>query len=479
MKISRLLFQSGTPKQTVLKNIFWLVVGQAASRSMRAIVFIYAARVLGTSQYGVFSLAMSIVPLFMLFADAGVIPALSRGIAKDVDSRARWIATGFSAKVALLVLSLGATVVFAPYLTKIPGMRLLLLIVALVFFLDGIRDFGFWVVRALDETQWEAIVSVAGSTATVIAAFLFLSIANTPAHLALACLVGSAVGSFSILVPLRGFLVGLTRNLDVSLARLMLRTAWPYVIWATLGSLFLYADSIMLGFLRDARTVGIYNAASKPIQVFLALPELLAAGAFPTFARRAAQGDFLTPLSKSFSAMMLAALPLTFGGVVLARPIITMLYGSPYQESTLVFQILLLLILLQFPASIIGYAILAHDRHFEMIRPIAVGTGANLVLNWLLIPPYGAVGSAVAILLARAMIVGGVFTLLRKIQPVPVLGLLWRGLFATLVMVIGVGITAHAGVTLWVSVVLGAVSYLLALRLLREPLLREVGEVLR
>jgi O-antigen/teichoic acid export membrane protein len=422
---------------------------------------------------------MSIVPLFMLFADIGVNPVISREIAKHVDNRARWIATGFSAKIALLVLSLVATMLFAPYLTKLPGMRGLLLLVAIAFFLDGIRDFGCAVVRALEEMQWEAIVSVAGSAVTVIAAFLFLSVSKSPSHLALAYLAGSAVGSFAILVPLRRFLVGLIRNLDLPLARLMLHAAWPYVIWAMLNSVLVYADSIMLGFLKDARAVGIYNAASKPLQMVSVLPELMAASVFPTFARRAAQGDFLTPLSKSLRAVMLAALPLTFGGIILGRSIIAVLYGSPYQESALVFQILLVLIPLQFSATIAAYAIFARDRHFEMLRYIAVGTIANLALNWVLIPPYGAAGSAVAMLLSRGMAFVGVFTLLGRIQPVPVLELLWRGMSAAFIMAVGVGIAAYAGVNLWISISLGVVLYLFALHVFKEPLLVEGGELLK
>jgi PST family polysaccharide transporter len=479
VKIREVLFRSGTPQQTILKNAVWLLAGQVVGRSIRAVIVVYAARVLGASQYGVFSLAMSIVPLFMLFAEIGVNPVVSREIARDFDNRARWIATGFAAKTTLLVLSLVVTMLFAPHLTRLPGMQGLLLLVALAFFLDGIRDFGCAVVRALEEMQWEVIVGVAGSSTTVVAAFLLFSVSKSPSHLALDYLAGSAVASFAIFVPFRRFLVGFARNFDLPLAHLMFRAVWPYAIWVMLNSVLVYADSIMLGFLKDVRAVGIYNAASKPIQVFSALPELMAASVFPTFARRAAGGDFLTPLSKSLSAVMLAALPLTFGGIILGRSIITVLYGSPYQESALVFQILLLLVPLQFAATIVSNAIFAHDRHVEMLPYVALGTISNVVLNWALIPPYGPAGSAVAMLLSRGMAIVGVFTLLRKIQPVPVLQLFWRGMSATVIMAVGVAIAAHAGVTLWVSIGLGVVLYLFALRVFKEPLLLVGGGLLK
>ncbi len=471
--------QTSTTKQSVVKNTLWLFSGQLAGRSLKAAMMIYAARVLGAANYGVFTLAQSIAALFMLFSDVGVNPVIAREVARDPRGRSRWITTGLVLKLGLLVLSLAVTILFGHGVTTIPGVKVLLPLLALVFVLDGIRDFGFSVIRALEEMRWEALVVFLGNAVTLVAGLTLLGVWKTPLHLSLAFLLGSAVGALTILFPLRHYLHTLVRHLDFSSAHMILVTAWPFVIWAILGSLLIYTDSIMLGLLKDASTVGLYNAASRPIQLFFALPELLAATVFPTLARRAQSGDFLTPVTKSLAGVMLVALPLTFGGIILGRPIIAALYGSTFQESGPVFQILLLLVLLQFPAAIIGNAIFAHNRHFEMIRYVALAAVTNVALNWLLIPGYGAVGSAIATVASRTIALAGAYGIFRRIQPLPIPHILWRGMSATLIMVGGVWTSSSAGVNLWFSVVLGVVLYFFALFLLREPLLYEVYSVLR
>ncbi len=477
-KVKEFLFRSNAPRQTVVKNTLWLFASQVVSRSLRAAIFVYAARVLGAGQYGVFSLAQSIAGLLMLFSDLGVNPVISREVAKGVDQRSRWIATGFFLKMFVLTLSLVATGLFSLYFDKRMNTGILLAVISFVFFLDGIREFWIAVVRALEKMQWEALVSFLANSVTVVAGLVLLKFWKTPLHLALAYLLGSVVGVLAILFAIRSDLRGLVHNVDWSLSRHTLQVAWPFVVWAMLGSLLVYTDSIMLGGLKDARTVGFYNAGSKLVLFLLALPELLTASVFPTFARRAVNGNFLSPFVTSFRVTVLVALPLVLGGVILGKSIIYALYGDAYRQSVPVFQILLLLLLFHFPGVVVGSAVFAYNRHFEILRYVAISAFANVLLNWFLIPQYGAVGSAVATVLSRSVAVVGAVTILIRIQPFPIFTALWRPLSAAVVMGTGLGIASYVQLNLWLSLFLGASIYLLTLYALREPLLGDVYSTL-
>ncbi len=58
-KIRKFLFVNSSIKQTIIKNIVWLSGGVTISRILRSLVIIYAARILGTEGYGIFSYAIS------------------------------------------------------------------------------------------------------------------------------------------------------------------------------------------------------------------------------------------------------------------------------------------------------------------------------------------------------------------------------------------------------------------------------------
>lgn len=474
MKLHDFLFKNISVRQTIVKNIVWLFASQVGGRLIKAALIIYAARILGAAGYGIFSLGLSIAGLFMLFSDIGVSTVMTREIAKDREARPRWIATAFFLKLALLIISLVAIIFLAPYFTKIPEARLLLPLFGLILFLDGLRDFGFFVIRGLEEMQWEAFVNVLVNVIVVGAGLILITYGRTPWHLAVAYLIGSVAGAIMVFFPIKHYFRDLRKNLDRALAGFILSTAWPFIIWGLLGSILVYTDTIMLGWLKDVQTVGFYNAAYKPIQFLFALPWLLAVSIFPTFSRRAKEGDFLAPLAKSLSAVAFVALPLTMGGLILGKPIIATLYGTDYLPGVSAFQVLILLILLQFPASIIGNAVFAYNRHFQMLPYLFLAALMNIVFNRILIPPYGGVGAASATVLAQGIAFIGAVVILKRIQPFSIAPLVWRSFVATLIMGIAVAAVYSLGGGFWFSIFVGGLVYFAFLHLLKEPLLKEV-----
>ncbi|MFN7088365.1 MAG: oligosaccharide flippase family protein, partial [Candidatus Paceibacteria bacterium] len=161
MKLREFLFKNISTKQTIAKNIFWLLAGQVGSRLIKAAIVIYAARILGAEGYGVFSLGLNIAALFMIFSDVGVSSVLTREVAKDTLERAKLISTSLALKSILLTISFIAIIFLAPYFTKIPEVRPLLPLFGLILMLDGLNGFGTAIVRALERMELEAATVIA------------------------------------------------------------------------------------------------------------------------------------------------------------------------------------------------------------------------------------------------------------------------------------------------------------------------------
>ena len=47
--------------------------------------------------------------------------------------------------------------------------------------------------------------------------------------------------------------------------------AWPFALMGLLGTIMASTDILMLGWLRDAKDVGLYSAAIKPVQTIYAI----------------------------------------------------------------------------------------------------------------------------------------------------------------------------------------------------------------
>jgi PST family polysaccharide transporter len=90
------------------------------------------------------------------------------------------------------------------------------------------------------------------------------------------------------------------------------------------------------------------------------------------------------------------ALPMTF----LAKPIINILFGEAYFEAATVLSIHIWTSIFVFLSIASGKWFLAKNLQLISLYRFLVGAITNVILNALLIPSYGAVGSAVALFLS-------------------------------------------------------------------------------
>src|SRR3989344_2847945 len=125
-RIKDFLFQNASTRQTIAKNTFWLAVSNIGGRLLRAAIIIYAARILGAAEWGIFSYAISLVTLLTVFTDLGVSPVLVREAAKlreNPEERSALLSSSFALKSLFLLL--GVIVVFAitPFLGLEAGVK--------------------------------------------------------------------------------------------------------------------------------------------------------------------------------------------------------------------------------------------------------------------------------------------------------------------------------------------------------------------
>src|SRR3989344_5132264 len=172
-RLKELLFQNRSTKQTVAKNVFWLSFSEVATRFIRGVIVIYAARILGAAEFGVFSYALGLAGLFTIFSDIGIIQILTRELAQKPEERDKYFATAFAIKFVLLIGTALAIALFAPLISIATAIKLIPLMALLVFF-DGLRDFSLAFFRALEKMEVQAFVTLLTNIVVVGAAIMAL-----------------------------------------------------------------------------------------------------------------------------------------------------------------------------------------------------------------------------------------------------------------------------------------------------------------
>ncbi len=462
----------------IAKNAAWLFGGQIVGRLLRAVIIIYAARFLGAGGWGAFSYALSLAAFLTIFSDFGVNALLTREGVKSPELRNKYLATALALKASVLVVLMAVVTLFADRLTSIPAVVALLPIISLIFAFDSLRDLGVALARSLEKMEIEAWVNIITNLSITVFGFMFLYSFGTVASLTWGYALGSGLGLLAIIYILRDYFRGLWGNIDLSLAKSLITSAWPFGLLGLMGVVMINTDVLMLGWLTSAEATGFYAAAQRPIQLLYIAPALIAAAFFPALTRSVKNRDphFRAIFERGVVATYLLAVPIAIGGFLLARPIMQLLYGSVYLPGTSSFAILALTTLAVFPAAIIANGVYAHDKQKNLLGYVALGIGGNILLNFLLIPILGIAGAAISTFINQIIINVYLWRRFKKVSDFSILPHLNKIVTAGLIMGVFTLLMKHYSVNVIGNIALSGALYLIFLWILKEPMLRMLNK---
>jgi len=479
--IKKFLFENTSAKQTVAKNTVWLSISNFGGRIIKAAIVIYAARVLGTEGWGVFSYAVTLAGFLTLFIDPGINAILIRDVAKSSkEDQEKILSTTFVMKIFILVGGVFLVLFVAPFFSTLPGAKALLPLVALIIAFDTIRDFFSSFIRAKEKMELEAGIFLLMNAAIVAFGFLFLTLKPGVASFAWGYVAGTAIGTIAATYVMRGYLKKIFSFFSIGLVKPILSSAWPFAITGALGGLLTNADILIISWLRTASDVGIYSASTRIIHILYVIPGIIQMSILPLFARLVRSDDqkFRGIFERTLGLVFLVAIPLALGGAILGTQIVSLVFGPAYASGDLAFKILILTMLVDYPMAVISMAIFAYNRQKGLIITSLIGGISNVVLDLALIPRFGIAGSAVATLIAQILSNWYLWRIMKKVNYFQVLPRLKKMAAAGAIMACATVILLFLNVNVVLNIIISAVIYFSVLKVLREPLFDEARLIL-
>ncbi len=480
-KIKSFLFENKTTKQTIAKNTAWLSISNFGGRLFKAIIIIYAARVLGAAGYGVFSYAVTLAGFFTLFTDPGVGAILIReGSKASLEEQRLLFSASFLLKTVFVGLSVMLVLFVAPLFSTLPGARELIPLVALIILFDSIRELFSSFFRMQEKMQWDAAAFLLANIGIAIIGFIFININPSPIYFGWAYVIGTMLGAIAAIWFMRHNIKHLFVHVPWSRLKSILSAAWPFAIMGALGILFTNTDIIIISWMKTATDVGVYSAAIRIIQVLYVIPMIIQMSTLPVFARFAGKNNvvFRQGLEKTLGLIFLISIPLSLGGAILGTSIMQFVFGTPYAIGGLAFSILMLGLFFDYAAGVISNAIFAYNHQKSLIASSAIGGTANIVLDVILIPIFGIAGSAIATLIAQILSNTYLWYAMKRINPFSVLPHV-KKIFASGIVMAAITITlALLHVNVIINIAISGSVYCVMLLALRENLLFEMKNIL-
>jgi O-antigen/teichoic acid export membrane protein len=182
------------------------------------------------------------------------------------------------------------------------------------------------------------------------------------------------------------------------MAKSLLKDSWPLVFPTVLTIVYLRIDQVVLGSMLGSEVLGNYSVAVRVAEMWSFLPIVICSATFPAMVKAEAHSEelFYAHMQKLYNLMVLLAyafaLPMTF----FARVIIQLLFSSTYAEAGPLLAALAWTGV--FTSLGIARNTLIVAKNWTRVKLISVALGAvlNILLNYLFIPRYGAMGAVAA-----------------------------------------------------------------------------------
>ena len=388
----------------------------AGSAGLLLVLLLVAGRFLGVDDYGRFMYALAVTTIIETVMDIGLAHVTVRAVARDPHSAPALFRNVLGLKVAWVGVGLVLVLVSAPLLRSDP-------VVIRLCYLMGLSSAArsyFLTARGLlqgtNRFDLEAAIVVADRVLLLVLGTATLVMGYDVVALGLSFVIARLLMFVAVTLLLRRLLGSAAPTFDREVWRDLQAAALPLGFFMISLNLYSYVDTVILGVMRSNAETGLYGAAYRIYEGLTYPPSIVASLVTPRlsylFVHDRARVNRL--LLRALSGA--AALGIVIGGVgiVIAAPLVTLLFGPSFAGAARPLQILAGGALFVFCTWILHAAAIATNLDRRLFMTTVIGLGSNVALNLLFIPRWGINGAASATVIAEAVTVTMLIVQLRR-----------------------------------------------------------------
>ena len=425
--------------QRIVKNILVgaLGVGFGGLLQLGAIVFI--ARSVGVTLFGTYSFILAFSMVVQLLADSGLSNILVRELATKPERMGEILGAAMLL-IWALSLAVGALLLAViPFLHFSLEVKVLIALMG-VATLTQFHASGYGaVLRSQEDNELHALGFVLHKILFCICVFAGLKAGLGLTGVVLAHLVPN--------IFLRGFFKYLVMRhytrpklcLDYAEWKYLLTHSLPVGGATVLRLLSQQIDVVILAWLTDLRTVGLFSGPYRISMALRFIPQTMSIPLYPMYSRLAIQAEAKPQLQaayeRSVKFFLVSGCAVATVFVACTAPLITLLLGAKYRAAAPTMQILGAAFVPFFVSNPFPFLLTAlHEQRFLLWATIS-SLVLRVALNFALIPPLGFIGPSLAFLGGEIVSLAIVMARLRHIgYPLALFDIAWRPLVASAVM---------------------------------------------
>lgn len=356
------------------------------------------ARHLGPTDYGRISYAVSLVGLIATVADLGLAGLIVRELVAQPTRRGTTLFTAGLLKASAMTTGFIGILCYAIFWRESSQSDIIiLLIISATLLVKPLEILAYWFEAQVQARYTASARLLALFTTSAFRLGLIFAGANVIYFATANFLQATLLGLFLIaLCVTRKDFRDLRFNFSSDVAKRLISQGWLILLGSFFGAVYLRIDQVMLKWMVDDRTVGIFAVAATLSDVWLFLPTAAVASFFPKLVRLHNEDPSQVDvrLQQLFNGLFLLGLAVSSGVSIVAPIFIPLVFGPQYTESASVLIIYVWGTLFLFlRAGFSRWILLKNALIFSCVTQ-ALGALTKVTLNLIFVPHFGAIAAA-------------------------------------------------------------------------------------
>lgn len=423
-------------KNKVFQNAGWIVGCKIVQSLINFVIGLMTARYLGPSNYGVISYVASVVAFALPIMQLGLKNTLVKEFIQNPNQEGEVLGTALGINIVSSIFCMLGTVAFVMFVNA--GEKETIFICILYSFT--------LLFQATEMTQYwfqSKLLSKYPSIATLIA---YIIVAIYKIYL---LVTGKGIAWFALSNVIDYFLIsvilmfiykkvgGQKLSIDWSFGRRMLSQSKYYIIPSLMVMVFQHTDRIMLKLMIGEAETGMYSAAITCIGISAFVFSAILDSARPVILEEKEKNNeqYEKRVIQLYSVITCMSLLQSIGMTVFSKSLVMLLYGAEYSKTAAILSVAVWYVTFSYYGVVRNIWILAEGKQKYLTGINVAGALSNVVLNYLLIPIWGAIGASIASFITQFftnVIIGFIFKpirhnnylMLKSLNPRIILGLI-------------------------------------------------------
>ncbi|HNW40083.1 MAG TPA: flippase [Candidatus Omnitrophota bacterium] len=388
-------------------NTAWVFTEQLLRVVAGFLVWIYIARYLGPEKFGIFNYVFVLVGFFGIIAKLGLDNIVVRELVNYPERANLYLGTAFWLKSAAGILALGVSAAATLIIPNDPRTNVYILIIAcgLIFQQFEVVDFYFQS-QALSKN-----VSVFKIIQLIISCLLKLYLILIKSGLFWFVMAGLFD---QVLLAIFYCFIAWYRKIGLffkcfkaRVAGEMLKDAWPLFFYSFAGMVFMRSDQMMIKGMLGVKQVGLYSAVVGIAEAWYFTPFIIASSLFPAIlnAKKNNRELYLLRLRQLYNLMLQMSLSFAVLMTFFSGPLIRLFYGQTFDEVSGVLAVNVWAGVFAALGAVRFKWLVSENLQIILVKTTVLGAVLNVILNYILIPQCGIMGSSIATIISSAFMV--------------------------------------------------------------------------